>query len=217
MWSKNTHTTSVNYLGITLDESLAWTLQVSILITKLARATGIISKLRYYVSYKCLLSVYHALFQSHINYCIQNFGYITTTTMNKICVLQNKIMRIIHFKQHRDSARPLYIQSNILPIEKWLKLRNCLFAFDQQRNKVPAFFNNFCSPVTRRHNHNTKSAKNELFINMTRTVTYGSCSIRKTIAKHWNVFLKTNLRHHIKAFLILNPAKLNSLFFSFIL
>jgi len=43
-------------------------------------------------------------------------------------------MRIIHFKDNRTSAKPLYIQSRILPIYEELKLRNCMLAYDILRS-----------------------------------------------------------------------------------
>ena len=207
----------VKYLGVSLDDHLTWTNQVNLLTSKLARAAGIISKVRHFVEYKTLLSIYYSLFDSHLNYFIQIFGYIASTTMSKISALQNKTLRIIHFRKNRDSARPLFIQSKILPASILLKLRNCLFAFDQLNNDLPSFFSNFCTPVVRLHDHNTKSSKSELSINMTRTITYGSCCVRNIIAKHWNEIIpklsidtdtisRDTLKKHIKQFLLFNIA-----------
>ena len=80
----------VSYLGMTIDENLDWDLQLSKLYHKLSRTVGILSKLRYYLSFKTLLSVYYALFESHINYCIQCLGHVNQASLEKIEKLQKK-------------------------------------------------------------------------------------------------------------------------------
>ena len=120
----------VSYLGMTIDENLDWDLQLSKLYHKLSRTVGILSKLRYYLSFKTLLSVYYALFESHINYCIQCLGHVNQASLEKIEKLQKKAIRIIHFKGPRDHTKALFINSRILPVKKLIKVKNCLFAFD---------------------------------------------------------------------------------------
>ena len=97
---------------------------------KLSRSVGILSKLRHSLSYKTLISVYYALFDAHVNYCLQYLSFVTAEIMNKLSSLQNKALRIIHFKSQRDQTRPLYIQSKILTITisnaKTEKLPLCL-------------------------------------------------------------------------------------------
>ena len=108
----------VTYLGITIEESLEWNFQFHGLLQKLSRSVGILAKLRYYLSYKSLLSVYYALFDSHVNFCVHTMGHVTLASLEKIEKLQNKALRIMHFKAQRDSSKPLYINSRILPIRK---------------------------------------------------------------------------------------------------
>ena len=80
---------TTKYLGVILDENLSWQSQINVLLTKLSRSTGVISKMRHYLSYRTMLSVYYALFDSHINYCSQVLGYITQETLSKIEKIQN--------------------------------------------------------------------------------------------------------------------------------
>ena len=177
---------STKYLGVIIDEHLDWNIQLNNLTDKLARAVGVISKLRHYLSYKALLSVYYALFDSHLNYCLQSLGHIKVSDMNKLESLQNKVVRIIHFKGPRDSVKSLFTNSRILPIPKQIKLKNCLFAYDFLKNKQPNYFNNFLSPLGQNHQIRTRAAGNVLNIQMTKTVTYGSYNIPNLISKDWN-------------------------------
>lgn len=90
------------YLGLTLDENLTWENHLHGLILKLSRSTGILAKLRHYLDYKTLISVYHALFESHVKYCLLTLGHTTRELLDKIEKLQNKALRIMHFKNPRE-------------------------------------------------------------------------------------------------------------------
>ena len=59
------------YLGIHIDQHLSWKTQLDAVAKKLRRANGIISKLRHFLFLKTMVQVYHALFQSHVNYGLQ--------------------------------------------------------------------------------------------------------------------------------------------------
>jgi len=58
---------SAKYLGVVVDENLDWKPHIQNLQKKIARAVGIISKLRYYLNQKNLIIMYHAFFV-HICY-----------------------------------------------------------------------------------------------------------------------------------------------------
>ena len=58
----------VKYLGVLIDGNLSWDQHVKYLSNKLSRANGIISKLRHYAPKSAVLSVYHAIFYSHMMY-----------------------------------------------------------------------------------------------------------------------------------------------------
>ena len=66
--------TSVTYLGIKLNEFLNWDQHFSNLLPKLSRANGMLAKIRHYVSRETLMSIYHAIFNSHLNYCSLVWG-----------------------------------------------------------------------------------------------------------------------------------------------
>ena len=58
----------VKYLGVVIDEVLSWNKQIESICMKLARATGILSKLRYFVPKDISISVYYFLFYTHLIY-----------------------------------------------------------------------------------------------------------------------------------------------------
>ena len=86
-------TSSVEYLGVLLNEHLTWTTQTSHVQMKLNRAIGILSKLRYQANIHVLKTVYHSLFETHILYAWQLWGQNNKETENKIQTLQNRALK----------------------------------------------------------------------------------------------------------------------------
>ena len=64
----------IKYLGVYLDASLNGNQHCNLLVRKLKRANGILSKARHYVPTEELLSIYHAIFSSHFVYGCQIWG-----------------------------------------------------------------------------------------------------------------------------------------------
>ena len=146
------------YLGIILDENFSWKENTEILCKKLSRSVGILAKLRHYISYKTLISICYSIFHSHILYHLPVFGKLNVDQMNKISNLQRKAFRIMHFKKQTDSIiLPLFLKAKILPIEKQLKVVNCLLAYDQLKNNLPLYFNDFLETLGINHSRLTKA------------------------------------------------------------
>ena len=61
-------TDSVRYMGIQINQRLAWEQQINYLTLELNKANVILSKLRQVLYIKTLRSVYYAAFESHLCY-----------------------------------------------------------------------------------------------------------------------------------------------------
>lgn len=58
----------IKYLGVYIDSTLSGKYHCEMLRSKLSRACGMLSKARYYVPEKELVSLYYAIFSSHLSY-----------------------------------------------------------------------------------------------------------------------------------------------------
>ena len=58
----------VKYLVVFIDEKLNWKIHVNEISTKLIKGNAMLSKLRHFVKKYILLSVYYAIFHSHLAY-----------------------------------------------------------------------------------------------------------------------------------------------------
>ena len=115
---------STKYLGIYLDENIDWSPNINTLCKKLSNSVGIFAKIRHFVDYRTMLSLYHALFHSHITYHLSK-AQLSHTNLNKIQNLQKKALRLINFEKFNAPSLP-YLKSKILPKDKQIIMQNCL-------------------------------------------------------------------------------------------
>ena len=59
---------STKYLGVTINHYLSFDLHIKNLINKLSRSVGILAKVKPFLSTAAMLTLYHAIFQSHLQY-----------------------------------------------------------------------------------------------------------------------------------------------------
>jgi len=118
---------NIKYLGVLIDMHLNWKAHTTSLSAKLARANGIISKLRHYVTTKTLVNIYYALFHSHLQYGCQLWGLTDNTTSKPIFILLKKALRLITFNNSRCPSSPLFSDLKILKIFDLVKCLNISF------------------------------------------------------------------------------------------
>ena len=78
--------TSVKYLGIHINHNLSWNYHIKEMNAKLSR-----TKLRHYVPKKTMVSVYYALFYSHMAYGSLVLSLTTQNNLDSIFRLQKNI------------------------------------------------------------------------------------------------------------------------------
>ena len=94
-------------------KSLTWQYHVNDLSIKLNRTKILLFKMRPYVSYKILRSIYFVIFDSYLSYCCLVSGQ-NCSTIQGILILQKKNIRIINFHPWNFHTCPLFKQNSIL-------------------------------------------------------------------------------------------------------
>ena len=174
------------YLGINIDQHLSWETQLDAVGKKLRRANGIISKLRHFLPLKTMVQVYHALFQSHVNYGLQIWAQ-NLPQNNRIHSLQKSAIRLMTFSQPQTPSLPLFRQLNLFKINELLYLSNIKIAFRALRNETPVAVSSVLrlkyvsNEIVTRGNTNKMLERYEI-----RTSKYGRFSIRYQSIVHWN-------------------------------
>ena len=141
---------------------------------KLNRACGMLSKARHYVPEKEIISLYYAIFSSHLNYGCQIWGLNAHPQFLKVITLQKRAMRIIKFADFGAHSSPLFKELKVLKIQDSIKLHNCIFVHDYLNNKLPNCFDNYFITLSDIHTQGTlNSSLGCLFIPHVNTTKHG--------------------------------------------
>ena len=182
----------IKYLGVYLDATLSGKHHCDLLVKKLKRANGMLCKARHYVPGEELLSIYYAIFSSHLVYGSQIWGQNINIFTEKVFKLQNRAMRILSFADFHANENPLYKMLNVLKLKDLIALQNCLFVHDFLNKKLPICFNTYFQQVSEIHPMNTKSSElGCLYVPFFATSKYGLNSITRKCIDIWNFFTKT--------------------------
>ena len=93
-------TSSVKYLGIKMDQYLNWQ-DISNIAIKLNKAIAMLYKPRQFVNERTSVSIYRAIFDSHLNYAWCQ----TKSSINRVFIIQRKT---IHFEGKFDHTSSLF-------------------------------------------------------------------------------------------------------------
>lgn len=178
---------SVKYLGVYLDEHLNWKPHVDYIASKLQRANGVLSKIRYYVPTKTLVNVYHAIFNSHLHYGCQIWGLRDNTVTRRILTLQKAALRLITFNQPRAPSSPIFSNLGILKVFDLVKTLNVQFLHKFLNSDLPQDTLNTFVFSKINHPHSTRSISLGLLVEpYCNSTTYGSYSFTKLAVTEWN-------------------------------
>ena len=180
----------VKYLGIILDPHLNWSHQADSLSTKLTRAAGMLSKIRYYVSETSLRNIYFGIFSSLLTYGSQIWGQFSNKYICRLQRIQNKAVRIINFAKFDDSSDPLYQKSKILKIMDHVKLQNFFYVHDSLMGGLPNALKNSFQITADLSDHDTRGASQyKIALPKARTQNYGIYSIKYQASAIWNTMV----------------------------
>ena len=108
---------NTRYLGLILDHKLTWETHIKELNKKLVQYTGIFSKIRHCLPVPCRHTVYNAFISSRLNYGSEICTNTTRKFIQPLMVTQNKILRILQFKNIRTPLNTLYREFGVLKLK----------------------------------------------------------------------------------------------------
>lgn len=105
---------NVRLLGIVIDDALKWDKHVDDLCNKLAKSLFILRKLKNLVDRETLISIYFALFHSHLNYGVSLWA--NSSHAHRAFLLQKKAIRIVANAGFNEHCKPLFIKYKIMTL-----------------------------------------------------------------------------------------------------
>ena len=146
-----------------------------------------LTKTRHHILENQLVSLYYAIFSSHMLYGCQIWGQNENAKLfKKVEKLQKRAMRIMSFSRYDAPSGPLFKKFKILKLKDQITVFNCLLIHDHSRNLLPSSFQNFFLPCTDLHDTNTRSHAGSLFVPHVNSKQYGRNSIKVSSILKWN-------------------------------
>jgi hypothetical protein len=138
----NQNEKNYKYLGVLIDEHLNFNDNTDLLCNKLSKAVFQLRLAKSYVTKKHLLTLYHALFNSHLWYCTIILSCTSQSNLNRIQILQKKAIRVVanlNYNAHTDNV---FNELKLLKFEKLVKYRQLTFMHGIKFNYAPISFEN---------------------------------------------------------------------------
>ena len=148
-----------------IDDSISWKNHISYICSRISRNTGIISKLRHYLSINQLKQIYYNLIYPYISYAILAWGSAYKSHLQKVQIKQNHVIRLIFFAtsygKETESAKPLLNLLDILTVHNIYVLHALKFTHLWHKGLLPNIFQNIFKYANTVHNYNTRYAANQ--------------------------------------------------------
>lgn len=184
--SKIEHVGCCKYLGVLIDDQMKWKDHIQYVYKKIIKFISIFYKIRDKMPQDCLRSLYFALVHPHISYGIELYANTNITYLDKLNVLNNRLLRTLQRKDKRCSVVCLYKEYNTLPISLLYDRQLLLFVHSCIHNSemLPSIFSNYVTDNTTLHDHNTRQ-KHDLHMTLHST-SFGQRSTSYKGGKAWN-------------------------------
>ena len=128
---------SFKYLGIIFDENLKWQSHINLISGKISRITGMMARMRHFLSSKELLLLYNTLILPHLNYCAVIWGSTYKSRLQKIVLLQKRAARIIDKNPFLFPSNNLFIKYNMLKFPDLIREQNIIILLAYLNNALP--------------------------------------------------------------------------------
>ena len=201
--------TSTKFLGVIMDSNLTWKLHIDYVCSKISKNIGIIKKARRVFDKDTLLTLYYSFIYPYLNYCVHIWGSSASTYLQKLFLLQKKIVRIVCGVNRFTHSEPLFESLSVLTIDKLYRYNISLLMYKYHHGWLPQILNSFERNIDI-HLYNTRQA-NQLHIPLCKTE-LGKRSFRYQAVKIWNETnssLAVNIKigtfkKNLKSFLVRN-------------
>ena len=197
-------TLKFKYLGVWLDSNLNWKDHIDYLVSKLNSFIGLFYKNKDLLPYDCRKALYYSYIYPILCYGIELYGMANKTTLNKLSVSCNRIMRALQFVKKTTPSIELYRNFNTLPICCLYKsqILRTVYKCINTPCRVPNHFSKLFTFNSNVHRYCTRNANNIHLVN-----SYKGNSIIYEMSVLWNT-LPDSLKSLLSEKIFANELKL---------
>ena len=168
----------LKYLGLILDYQLNWKAHITELCKKLARAVGLMYKIRHFCPEEVIRTLYFSIFNSHVAYGLPVWGSCNQEDLRKIQTLQNQALRAMVKQTENDlSIDQVRFDKKILNIADLFRYQISSLMWDYDHDALTPSLCKLFKKSNTVHDYPTRMATREkLHVCKISTVKYGNNS-----------------------------------------
>ena len=175
---------ATKFLGVIIDSKLTWKSHIEYTCKKLAKCAAIIARARKKLDKSSLITLYYSFAYPYLIYCNHVWGNNYPTTLEKIKIIQKRLIRIITCSPYRAHTEPLLYANKLLNVNDINLYMTGIFMYQFKNANLPSIFNRFFVKNRERHEYPIRIADDYY-------VPYGRLDVRKfsiriTGANAWN-------------------------------
>ena len=156
------------FLGVILDENLTWKHHIANVARKISKSIGVIYKSSFCLPVTSLRTLYYSLVYPYLVYCASVWASTYPTNLNRLVLLQKKIIRIISkmpFDAHTD---PIFKSLQIMKLSEIYFFQVGKFMFSYKIGLLPNAFKEMFLMTNQVHSYNTRNS-NTFYLFLART------------------------------------------------
>ena len=146
------------FLGVILDEHLSWKPHILSVSRRISKSIGIIYKSSFCLPKTSLRSLYYSLVYPYLTYCVSVWGSTYQSNLNRIIILQKKIIRIISKVSFDAHIGVLFKEQEILKFSDIYLYQIGKFMYLFKRGLLPNYFRDMFTLASQIHSYNTRNS-----------------------------------------------------------
>ena len=127
-----------------------------IIFKKISKCVAILAKARRKLPKSWFISLYYSFAYPYFIYCNQVWGCNYKTNLERLVLLQKKMIRIITSSPYRAHTEPLFIANQILDVNRINDYMVSVFIYKHIKSDVPTLFSSFFQSQNSIHSHDTR-------------------------------------------------------------
>ena len=116
---RKTYVKYVVFLLTVISRSPGREHHINYISTKISKGIDVIARLRHLVPRTTLLNIYLSLIESYISYGLVPWGQAGNAHLNKVVILQKRVLRLMCLSDYSSHSAPLFACSGILSIQSY--------------------------------------------------------------------------------------------------
>ena len=165
---------STVFLGMVINSSLNWHEHIEKVANKLKTGNYIINRLKHFLPRDSLKLLYYTLIHPHLSYGIIHWGKAQQSKLNKLVILQKKIIRALNKCEYNAHTNNLFHNMNILKLNEIYDLQVATFMYKYINLLLPHPLKDLFVLNKQLHTYNTRNRNNPI-VPMHRTESGKKC------------------------------------------